>query len=186
MDISESSFSRMLNRPDSLILAKGCLNRAARRRLAALRSGTKGKRPLVIIDSTLTGRRVKYVENASFYKLGKQSIRGHKLINFVLYLYGVIVLLSVVAHYSRAYIGERGVRLHYASPGDKNENAFIESFNGKLRDECLNMHWFSRLSDAREIIEAWRIDYNEVRSHRSLNGLSPSKYRKSKELKLAA
>jgi putative transposase len=79
-----------------------------------------------------------------------------------------------------------GVRLHYASPGDKNENAFIESFNGKLRDECLNMHWFSRLADAREIIEAWRIDYNEVRPHRSLKGLSPVQYRKSKELKLAA
>lgn len=81
---------------------------------------------------------------------------------------------------------ERGVRLHYARPGDKNENVFIESFNGKPRDECLNMHWFSRLSDAGEIIEAWGIDCNEVRRHRSLNGLSPTQYRKLRELKLAA
>ena len=108
MGIPESSFSRMLNRPDSLILAKSSLNHAARRRLAALQRGKRGKRPLVIIDSTLIGRRGKFVENASFYRLGKKSIRGHKLINFVLYLDGEIVPLSVVAHYSQAYCEENG------------------------------------------------------------------------------
>jgi hypothetical protein len=51
------------------------------------------------------------------------------------------------------------------------ENAYIESFNGKFRDECLNEHWFGGLADARRIIEEWRVDYNEVRPHGSLEDL---------------
>lgn len=80
---------------------------------------------------------------------------------------------------------DNGVRLHYASPGDKNENAFIESFNGRLRDECLNMYWFSNLKDGRDIIEDWRIDYNERRPHTSLGGMAPSKFAETKGLHLA-
>ena len=53
-------------------------------------------------------------------------------------------------------------------------HAFVESFNGKLRDACLNEHAFSLLSEARRIVEAWRIDYNTVRPHSSLGGLPPS------------
>jgi putative transposase len=75
---------------------------------------------------------------------------------------------------------------HFTNPGDKHENEYVESLNCKLKDGYLNMHWFSRLSDGREIIEAWRLDYNGVRPHRSVGGLSPVQYRKSKELKLAA
>ena len=56
------------------------------------------------------------------------------------------------------------------------ENAYIESFNGKLRDECLNENGFITLKDARETIEAWRIDYNEFRPHSSLGDLSPVEY----------
>lgn len=108
MRVSESSFSRMLNRPDSLALAKGSLNRSARRRFKVLQSGKRGKRPLIIIDSTLTGRRGKYVENVAFHKLGKRSIRGHKFINFVLFLDGEIVPLSALAHYSREYCENNG------------------------------------------------------------------------------
>jgi len=48
------------------------------------------------------------------------------------------------------------------------DNGFIESFNGKLRDECLNMHWFESLAEARRIIECWRVEYNETRPHSSL------------------
>jgi len=55
-----------------------------------------------------------------------------------------------------------GVRLNFIEPGKPVQNAFIESFDGKFRDECLNEHWFLDLADAREIIEAWRIDYNPV------------------------
>ena len=65
---------------------------------------------------------------------------------------------------------------HYIAPGKPTQNAFVESFNGRLRDECLNEHLFDRLSEARSIIEAWRIDYNTVRPHTSLGGLAPAMF----------
>jgi len=70
----------------------------------------------------------------------------------------------------------RGVKLNFIRPGKPVENAYIESFNGKLRDECLNENWFITLKDAREAAEAWRIDYNEFRPHSSLGDLSPLQY----------
>ena len=71
---------------------------------------------------------------------------------------------------------ERGVRLHFIDPGKPQQNGFIESFNGKFRDECLNEHWFLSLADARRIIEDWRIDYNWNRPHSSLGNLTPMEY----------
>lgn len=56
------------------------------------------------------------------------------------------------------------------------ENAFIESFNGRLRDECLNVHQFTSLAEAQTIIEAWRVDYNTRRPHSSLGHLTPSEF----------
>jgi putative transposase len=53
------------------------------------------------------------------------------------------------------------------------QNAFIESFNGSFRDECLNLHWFGSLTDAKRVIEQWRDDYNRVRPHSSLANLTP-------------
>jgi putative transposase len=67
-----------------------------------------------------------------------------------------------------------GVKLHFIQPGKPTQNAFVESFNGKFRDQCLNLHWFRDLDDARRIIEAWRVHYNEVRPHRSLNNQPPA------------
>lgn len=63
---------------------------------------------------------------------------------------------------------ERGITLGYSRPGKPTDNPFIESFNGSLRDECLNTHWFLSLEDAREKIESWRVDYNHFRPHSSL------------------
>jgi transposase InsO family protein len=60
----------------------------------------------------------------------------------------------------------RGVTLRFIRPGKPIENAYVESFNGKFRDECLNEHWFVNLVDAKATIEAWRIDYNTVRPHK--------------------
>ena len=71
---------------------------------------------------------------------------------------------------------ERGVRLRFIEPGKPVQNAYIESFNGRLRDECLNEHWFSTLEEARHQIEAWRQDYNEVRPHSSLGYISPREF----------
>jgi len=68
---------------------------------------------------------------------------------------------------------ENKVTLDFSRPGKPTDNAYIESFNGSLRDECLNAHWFMSLSDARGKIEDWRRDYNEFRPHSSLNNLTP-------------
>ena len=73
---------------------------------------------------------------------------------------------------------EHGVQLRLIEPGKPNQNAYIESFNGRLRDECLNEHWFPSLLHARTEIESWRRDYNEERPKKALGGLTPSAYAK--------
>lgn len=70
----------------------------------------------------------------------------------------------------------RQVRLAFIRPGKPNENAYIESWNGKFRDECLNEHWFTSLARAREIIEAWRQEYNAERTHSSLGDITPAEF----------
>lgn len=73
----------------------------------------------------------------------------------------------------------KGVKLNFIRPGKPIENAFAESFNGRLRDECLNTNWFMNLKHAREVIEDWRRDYNQVRPHSSLNDMTPEEYAKT-------
>src|ERR1700757_3506050 len=75
-----------------------------------------------------------------------------------------------------AWSEERRVRLEFIQPGKPAQNAFAESFNGRLRDECLNANWFTSLSDARRKIEDWRQDYNQQRPHSSLNYLPPAEF----------
>jgi transposase InsO family protein len=70
------------------------------------------------------------------------------------------------------------VALRLIEPGKPNQNAYVESFNGRLRDECLNEHWFTSVHQAKAIIEAWRREYNEQRPKKSLNGLTPAQYAK--------
>jgi putative transposase len=72
----------------------------------------------------------------------------------------------------------RGIQLDFIRPGKPTENGMIESFNGRLRDECLNVHEFLSIDDAREKLEAWRIDYNHHRPHGALGHLTPSEYAK--------
>lgn len=71
---------------------------------------------------------------------------------------------------------ENSVKLDFSRPGKPTDNAFVESFNGRLRDECLNTHWFLSLDDARSKIEAWRRDYNECRPHTSLGWKTPAEF----------
>ncbi|NIP14010.1 MAG: IS3 family transposase [Pseudomonadales bacterium] len=71
---------------------------------------------------------------------------------------------------------ERGVTLRLIEPGKPNQNAYIESFNGRFRDECLNEHWFTSLAHAQVVIEAWRREYNEERPKKGLGGLTPARY----------
>ena len=73
----------------------------------------------------------------------------------------------------------RGVQQRFIRPGKPIENAFVESFNGKFRDECLNEHWFASIAEARQIIEAWRVDYNTVRPHSALHGATPEQFANS-------
>ncbi len=75
-----------------------------------------------------------------------------------------------------AWAHQNNVKLDFIRPGKPNENAFIESFNGKFRDECLNENWFISLEDVRRTIEEWRIDYNENRPHSSLGNLTPKEF----------
>ena len=74
----------------------------------------------------------------------------------------------------------KGVRLHFIEPGKPMQNATIESFNGRFRDECLNEHAFVSLAEARRVIEAWRRDYNTVRPHSALGHRTPEEFERSR------
>ena len=81
-----------------------------------------------------------------------------------------------ISHALDQWAEEHGVKLEFIQPGKPVQNCFIESFNGRFRDECLNENWFVSLADARRIITAWKEQYNDVREHGSLGGLTPSEY----------
>jgi putative transposase len=68
------------------------------------------------------------------------------------------------------------MKMDFSRRGKPTDNAIVESFNGKFREECLNAHWFESIEDAKEKNDAWRWDYNENRPHRSLEGMTPREY----------
>jgi putative transposase len=68
------------------------------------------------------------------------------------------------------------VRIDFSRPGKPTDNAYIESFNGTFRDECLNAHWFESIADARAVVESWREEYNESRPHRALGEVPPAEF----------
>jgi len=76
------------------------------------------------------------------------------------------------------WASNRGVTLRLIEPGKPTQNAYIESFNGRFRDECLNEHWFTSMAHAQALIEAWRREYNEERPKKGLGGLTPARYAK--------
>ena len=81
-------------------------------------------------------------------------------------------------HAMLTWAHERGVTLRLIEPGKPNQNAYIESFNGRFRDECLNEQWFTSLAHAQALIESWRREYNEERPKKGLGGLTPARYAK--------
>ena len=83
---------------------------------------------------------------------------------------------ELTSHAILKWCQDNMVEWHYIAPGKPMQNGFVESFNGKLQDECLNEHLFSNLTEARQIIEKWRIDYNTNRPHTSLGGFTPQEY----------
>ena len=84
-----------------------------------------------------------------------------------------------------AWAQRSGVRLHFITPGRPTENGYIESFNGKFRDECLNRHWFLDLVDSRVMIEDWPTDYNRDRPHSSLGYLTPLEFKQDLDRNLS-
>ncbi|APF89354.1 integrase (plasmid) [Ralstonia solanacearum FJAT-91] len=82
-----------------------------------------------------------------------------------------------------AWAYEAGVTLSFIRPGKPVENAYIESFNGRFRDECLNEHWFVSMRHARQLIEEWRVEYNTERPHSSLGYLTPAQFAQGHEQK---
>jgi len=139
---------------------------ATRRKLRALNivDDCSRKSPGILVDTSIGGVRV-----ARF--LDELAVTNG--------LPETIVVDNGTEFTSGAFLGwaeKRGVTLHFIDPGKPNQNAFIESFNGRFRDECLNLHWFESLPDARLTIEEWRVDYNEVRPHSSLGNLTPSEF----------
>ncbi|WP_316679639.1 IS3 family transposase [Ralstonia chuxiongensis] len=83
-----------------------------------------------------------------------------------------------------AWAYEAGVTLSFIRPGKPVENAYIESFNGRFRDECLNEHWFVSMRHAKQLIEEWRIEYNTERPHSSLGYLTPAQFAQGYEQKV--
>ena len=77
---------------------------------------------------------------------------------------------------------ENHVRLHFITPGRPMENGYIESFHGKFRDECLNEHWLLTLNDARDTIESWRLDDNQVRPHSALAYRTPDQFARAMQM----
>jgi putative transposase len=119
--------------------------------------------------------------------------RVARVLQRLIELYGQPAVIRIdngnefTSHVVDAWSYERGIKLDFIRPGKPTDNGHIESFNGKFRDECLNENWFLNLDDAKRKIEAYRIDYNEVRPHSSLDNQTPMEFaRSSTGLTLAA
>ena len=116
------------------------------------------------VDTSINGRRVCEVLNRIAFTQGLPEIimidNGPEFIGKVL----------------DEWAYRRGIKLFFITPGKPVENCYMESFNGKFRDECLNEHWFTSLEQARKEIELWRIDYNTERPHSSLDYMTPEEF----------
>jgi hypothetical protein len=80
------------------------------------------------------------------------------------------------SRYFKAWCAIRRIELDYIAPGRPTQNGYVESFNGKLRDECLNLYWFHNLNEAKDRIESWRQHYNQQRPHSSLGYRTPDQF----------
>lgn len=112
---------------------------------------------------------------------GKHVVEVLEMLRETIGLPRTIVVDNGTEFTSRAMLNwalDNNVNLHFIAPGKPTQNAFIESFNGRLRAECLNLNWFEDLTEARAKLETWRVDYNTVRQHGELGKLTPEAYRR--------
>jgi putative transposase len=144
-----------------------------------------------VADSTVTGRRFRALAIVDDYSREcpaievDTSLGGARVVSILERLADMRGLPEVITVDNGpefagkaldAWAYRKGIKLSFIRPGKPIENAFAESFNGRLRDECLNTNWFLSVSHAREVIESWRKDYNTVRPHSSLGGLAPQEF----------
>jgi putative transposase len=120
--------------------------------------------PAIEVDTSLPGRRV--------VALLERLAQTHGLPQVLQVDNGPEFISQALDEWAHRH----GVKLKFSRLGTPTDNPFIEAFNGRFREECLNQHWFVSLEDARQSIEAWRIDYNEVRPHPSLGNQTPVAY----------
>ena len=120
--------------------------------------------PAIYADKSIRGEHVTYVLDAVVAKRGlPKRIKVDNGPEFI------SRALDTWAYFN-------GVKLDYSRPGTPTDNAHIESFNGSFRDECLNVHWFMSIEDARDKIDRWREDYNEYRPHSGLTYQTPAEF----------
>jgi putative transposase len=129
--------------------------------------------PAIAVDTSISGQRVTRVLEELAQLTGLPQ---------------VLVLGNGPEFTSKAMVcwaEESGVKLHFIGPGKPRQIAYIESFNGKFWDECLNQCWFRDLQEAKRMIEEWWKDYNLTRPHSSLGYLAPQTFRQKQELSLS-
>jgi len=144
-----------------------------------------------VTDSLVTGRRFRALVIVDDFTREcpaievDTSLGGHRVVDVLVRQSEIRGLPEVITmdngpEFSGKALDEwayrEGVKLNFIRPGKPIENAFAESFIGRFRDECLNTNWFISLKHARDVIEEWRIDYNELRPHSSLKGNTPKEY----------
>ena len=117
---------------------------------------------LQVVDTGISGARVARELSALDRKLPREIVSDN----------GPEFTSKAMFHWAE----EHGVELNFIEPGKPTQNAFVESFNGKFRENCLDQHWFRDLAEARRVIEAWRVHYNTERPHSSLGGQPPIRY----------
>jgi putative transposase len=145
----------------SLDFATDVLSWGRRFRVLAIVDDFTREALALIVDSSVGGRRVVRALDAVIARRGRPTM---------------IVSDNGTELTSRAVLewtNRTGISWHYIAPGKPQQNAFVESFIGRFRDECLNEEVFTSLAEARAIIERWRLDYNQVRPHSAHGGLTP-------------
>jgi putative transposase len=148
----------------SLDFTEDCLANGRKFRTANLKDDCTRECPAILVDFSIPGRRVvAMLEDAA-------QARGYP--DMLVVDNGPELRGRDLDHWAH----EKGVKLFFIDPGKPMQNASIESFNGRFREECLDQSWFTSLGEARRVIEAWRLDYNEHRPHTSLRMRTPAAF----------
>ncbi|WP_411431089.1 IS3 family transposase [Leptospira santarosai] len=142
-------------------------------------------------DSLYSGRRFRILNVIDDYgrlaivtqpEFSIPSERVVRILNEAVEVYGLPKQIVVdngpefTSKYFLKWAQGKGIDIHFTTPGKPTENAFIESFNGKMRNRCLNENWFKNIEEARRLVEDWRNFYNSERPHSSLGGLTPQEH----------